>query len=129
MEALSLTPAQELAVHQQLIPAIYLQLVTDKASCAERLHALQERSQAPLDSLHTSDSPLFMLEEGEKEPIESVATEYAHLFQRASPCTEGRNGQLALRHHGLQRIISTRVGLPDRPAQERPPPPTNPHLI
>ena len=36
--------------------------------------------------------------------IESVATECAHLFQRSSSCTEGRNGQLALRHHGLHRI-------------------------
>lgn len=166
--ALSLTPAQELAVHRQLIPAIYLQLVADKASGAEKRHALQQRSQALLDSLQTPDSPLFMLEEDEKELIESVATECAHLFQRSSSCTEGRNGQLALRHHGLHRIshrklnaltvvhnffltrpdgstaaqrffdqphgdlfdfLLTRVDLPGRPAQERPPPPANPCLI
>ena len=104
VEALSLTPAQELAVHQQLIPAIYLQLVADKASSAQQRHALRERSQALLDSLQTPASPLFMLEEEEKLLIESVATECAHLFQRSSSCTEGRNGQLALRHHGLHRI-------------------------
>lgn len=104
VEALSLTPAQELAVHQQLIPAIYLQLVADKASSAQQRHALRERSQALLDSLQTPDSPLFMLEEEEKLLVESVATECAHLFQRSSSCTEGRNGQLALRHHGLHRI-------------------------
>jgi hypothetical protein len=104
VEALSLTPAQELAVHQQLIPAIYLQLVADKASSAQQRHALRERSQALLDSLQTPASPLFMLEEEEKLLVESVATECAHLFQRSSSCTEGRNGQLALRHHGLHRI-------------------------
>jgi hypothetical protein len=104
VEALSLTPAQELAVHQQLIPAIYLQLVADKASSAQQRHALRERSQALLDSLQTPASPLFMLEEEEKLLVELVATECAHLFQRSSSCTEGRNGQLALRHHGLHRI-------------------------
>lgn len=168
LKALSLTSAQEQAIHHQLIPAIYLQLVADKASCAEQRHVLHERSQALLVSLQTPDSPLFMLQEEERLLIESVATECAHLFQRASSCTEGRNGQLALRHHGLHRIshrklnaltvvhnffltrqdgstaaqrffdqphpdlfgfLLTRVDLPGRPAQKRPPPPANSCLI
>jgi len=104
VEALSLTPAQEQAIHQQLIPAIYLQLVADKASSAEQRHALHEDSQALLASLQRPDSPLFMLQADERQLIESVATECAQLFQRSSSCTEGRNGQLALRHHGLHRI-------------------------
>lgn len=109
VEALSLTPAQEQAVHQQLIPAIYLQLVAAKAPSAAQRHVLYERSQALLDSLRTPDSPLFTLEAEEKELIESVATECAHLFQRSSSCTEGRNGQLALRHHGLHRISQRKL--------------------
>jgi hypothetical protein len=163
VEALSLTPTQEQAVHQQLIPAIYLQLVANKASCAEDRHALYERSQALLASLQTPDSPLFLVPQEERLLIESVASECAHLFQRSSSCTEGRNGQLALRHHGLHRIshrklnaltvvhnffltrqdgstaaqrffdqphrdlfgcLLTKVDLPGRPAQKRPPPPT-----
>jgi len=33
-----------------------------------------------------------------------VAQECAELFQRSSSCVEGRNGQLALRHHSLHRL-------------------------
>jgi len=38
-----------------------------------------------------------------------VARECAQLFQRASSCVEGRNGQLALRHHSLHRISKRKL--------------------
>lgn len=104
VEALSLTPAQEQAVHQWLIPAIYLQCAADKASSAQQRIALRQRSQVLIDRINSPDSPLFLLAESDKRLLESVATECAQLFQRSSSCTEGRNGQLALRHHGLHRI-------------------------
>ena len=104
VEALSLTPDQEQAMHQLLIPAIYLQLAADKATSAQQRQALRQSSQALLDRVNAADSPLFLLEEPDKRLIESVATECAQLFQRSSSCIEGRNGQLALRHHGLHRI-------------------------
>ena len=91
-------------MHQWLIPAIYLQCAADKASSAQQRIALRQRSQVLIDRINSPDSPLFLLAESDKRLLESVATECAQLFQRSSSCTEGRNGQLALRHHGLHRI-------------------------
>lgn len=104
VQALSLTSEQEEAFYQVLIPAIYLQLVADKASTADERHTLRQRSQLLLETLHLSSSPFASMDSDEKQTVESVATECAHLFQRSSSCTEGRNGQLALRHHSLHRI-------------------------
>ncbi len=104
VDALCLPPDQEQAMHQLLIPAIYLQLAADKAPSAQERQELHRGSQAFLDRVNATDSPLALLAEADKQLIESVATECAQLFQRSSSCTEGRNGQLALRHHGLHRI-------------------------
>lgn len=104
VDALSLAPDLEQAMHQLLIPAIYLQSAADKAPSAQQRQALRQSSQALFDRINATDSPLCLLAEADKRLIESVATECAQLFQRSTSCTEGRNGQLALRHHGLHRI-------------------------
>lgn len=104
VQALTLTTEQEEALYHALIPAIYLQIVADKADAAENRHTLRQRSQQLLEPLKRHDSPFAAMGSDEKRIVESVATECAHLFQRSSSCTEGRNGQLALRHHSLHRI-------------------------
>ena len=104
VEALTLTPEQEHALYNMLIPAIYLQTVAGKADTAEARRTLHLRSQQLLQPLLEPDSPLASLSPDDKQLVESVATECAHLFQRSSSCTEGRNGQLALRYHALHRI-------------------------
>jgi len=38
-----------------------------------------------------------------------VAQQAADLFQRSSSCVEGRNGQLALRHHSLHRLSNGKL--------------------
>jgi hypothetical protein len=103
VQALSLSPEQEEALYQELIPAIYLQLVAGKASTADDRHTLFQRSQQLLEPL-LLNGPFASMDSDEKHMVESVATECAQLFQRSSSCTEGRNGQLALRHHSLHRI-------------------------
>jgi len=109
VQALTLTPEQEDALYHALIPAIYLNLVADKAATADERHTLRQRSRQLLEPLLEPDSPLAAMEQDEKQRLESVATECAQLFQRASSCTEGRNGQLALRHHALHRISSRKL--------------------
>ena len=104
VEALTLTPEQEHALYNTLIPAIYLQIVADKADTAETRRTLHLRSQQLLQPLLEPDSPLASLSPDDKQLVESVATECAQLFQRSSSCVEGRNGQLALHHHSLHRI-------------------------
>jgi len=109
VEVLCLSPEVEQAVYEQLIPGIYLSLVSDKAKDAKQKHALQKRSQALLAPLLARDGTLGSLEKEEKMLIEQVALECAHLFQRSSSCVEGRNGQLALRHHSLHRISNRKL--------------------
>ena len=104
VEALSLPPQVEQALYDQLIPAIYLHLVSEKTSDPEQRHTIQRRSEQLLIPLLKNDGPFADLEAEEKVTIESVAQECAQLFQRSSSCVEGRNGQLALRHHSLHRI-------------------------
>ena len=104
VEALALPPAVERAVYYQLIPAIYLDLVSEKAAEAQQRHTLQQRVAELLAPLNGTASPLNGLAPEDRRAIEQVARECAELFQRSSSCVEGRNGQLALRHHSLHRI-------------------------
>jgi hypothetical protein len=48
--------------------------------------------------------PLQALSESQRRDIWSTAQACADLFQRSSSCVEGRNGHLALYHHGLHRL-------------------------
>lgn len=109
VQALTLTPEQEKALYHALIPAIYLELVAGKVNTADERHTLRQRSQQLLQPLLEPNSPFASMDYDEKQLVESVATECAHLFQRSSSCTEGRNGQLALRHHSLHRISSRKL--------------------
>jgi len=109
VQALTLTPAQEDALHHTLIPAIYLQLVADKAQTADERHTRHQRSQQLLKLLKEPNNPFASMTDEEKQLVESVATECAQLFQRSSSCTEGRNGQLSLRHHSLHRISTRKL--------------------
>ena len=109
VEALDLAPEVEQAVHDHLIPAIYLHLVSEKVEDAKQRHALQNQSERLLAPLRTKDGPLSDLATEELTLIESVAQECAQLFQRSSSCVEGRNGQLALHHHRLHRISDRKL--------------------
>jgi hypothetical protein len=109
VEALSLAPAVEHAVYTHLIPALYLHQVAAKTPDAEQRRALRGRSEALLAPLLRPDGPLGHLSREELVVIETVAQECAHLFQRSSSCVEGRNGQLALRHHSLHRLSDRKL--------------------
>jgi len=104
VELLALPPAVERAVYDQLIPAIYLDLVSEKVAEAPQRHALKKKVAELLVPLQNTDSPLQGLAPTDLRTIEQVARECAELFQRSSSCVEGRNGQLALRHHSLHRL-------------------------
>lgn len=109
VEALCLPPYVEQAVYEQLIPGIYLSIVAEKADQAQQRHLLQHRSQEILAPLLCRDGPFGALPEEDRLLIEQVAKECACLFQRSSSCVEGRNGQLALRHHSLHRISNRKL--------------------
>ena len=109
VEALSLPPEIEQALYQQLIPAIYISLVANKAKGAQKRHLLRKSSEEILAPLLVSDGLFSALEHEEAILIEQVAQQCAQLFQRSSSCVEGRNGYLALRHHSLHRISNRKL--------------------
>ena len=109
VEALALAPEVEQAVYDSVIPARYLELVAQKATHAEQRLLLRKRAEALRIPLFARDGPWSSLTEEERSLIEQVATICAQLFQRSSACVEGRNGQLALRHHSLHRISNRKL--------------------
>ena len=109
VEALSLAPAVEQAVYNNLIPAIYLHLVSEKTSDPQQRQTLQKKSDELLAPLVSHVGPLTGLDQAEVRVIETVALECAQVFQRSSSCVEGRNGQLALRHHSLHRLTDRKL--------------------
>lgn len=109
VESLSLPPAVERAVYDHLIPAIYLDLVSEKAAEASQRHTLKNQVAQLLAPLHSAASPVQGLALTDLHTLEQVARECAELFQRSSSCVEGRNGQLALRHHSLHRLRNQKL--------------------
>jgi hypothetical protein len=109
IESLGLAPEVEDAVYNHLIPGIYIDIVAKKAKTKEERDALRKKSEELLAAIRTADGPFQELDEKEITVIEQVAVECAQLFQRSSSCVEGRNGQLALRHHGLHRLSDRKL--------------------
>lgn len=96
-------------LRSQLVPICYLQQAAKKAKTAEKRHAIQAKADKLLLSLHASDGPLANLNKTEAMKVEQAARECAGLFQRSSSCVEGRNGQLALHHHGQHRLSGRKL--------------------
>lgn len=109
VEALGLPLEVEEAVFHNLIPGIYLHLVSEKVKSAEKKHKLKRLSEDLLAPLKTRDGPFCKLNQAEIRQIEQLAEECAQLFQRSSSCVEGRNGQLSLRHHSMHRISDRKL--------------------
>jgi len=109
IEALQLPAEVETLVYAQLLPAFYLQIVAHKAKPVERRQQLEQTSANLLTPLLNKDSPVQQLPIQEIQLLEEVAWECVHLFQPSSSCVEGRNGQLALRHHALHRLSDRKL--------------------
>ncbi len=99
----------EEAVFKNVIPAIYLHLVAEKAKCSEAREQLRRKSEELLEPLRAENGAFSGLLQHEIGLIEQVSHECACLFQRSSSCVEGRNGQLALRHHSLHRLSDRKL--------------------
>ncbi len=110
IDALNLAADVEKAVYENLMPAIYLQQVAGKTTDTTERDLLRQRSDTLLAPLLSAENPLQRVSETERQTIEYVAQECVNLFQRSSSCVEGRNGQLALRHHNLHRLNERTLG-------------------
>jgi hypothetical protein len=90
---------------ERLVAGMYLRQAAAKAKGGERRRQLRTLAEACLAEARAR---------GEEPPggwpaAEALAWEWAGWFQRSSSCVEGRNGQLALRHHSLHRLSRRRL--------------------
>ena len=92
--ALSLSPEQEHAFLEQLLPAAYLSLAAPKASTAAHRREIQAVAERLANCAR--DGTLSELSEAIRTDLQQMAAEQTALFQRSSSCVEGRNGHLAL---------------------------------
>jgi hypothetical protein len=106
---LALSPEVERVVAGELIPALYLERAAKKLSTAEQRAKVAMISNPTLTRLREPASAFGTLTTEERAKVERVAQECADLFQRSSSCVEGRNGQLALRHHSLHRLTKGKL--------------------
>jgi len=94
----------EQIVLKELIPALYLQRAAKKLPTAEERAKVMAVYQPMLERIRGPAATPSQLPAEERAKVERGASQAADLFQRSSSCVEGRNGQLALRHHSLHRL-------------------------
>ena len=56
-----------------------------------------------------ADEAMSRLDEEKRKEVQKMAKGAGDLFQRSSSCVEGRNGRLALMHHGHSRVSERRL--------------------
>jgi hypothetical protein len=110
VKELRLTAEIEQVVLKELIPALYLQRAAKKQSTAEGRAKVMAAYQPMLERIRGPASELSKLPAEDRAKVERGAVQAADLFQRSSSCVEGRNGQLALRHHSLHRLSNGKLG-------------------
>ncbi len=109
IEALELTEKTEQLVFENLLPAYYLSIVAKKTKDIAQREQLKQKSEELIAVVRNQDSPIQRLSATEQQTLDVVAWECVHLFQPSSSCVEGRNGQLALRHHALHRLSDRKL--------------------
>lgn len=92
-----------------LIPALYQQRVARKTKGADARAKLTSAAEGLLAKLHEPNGLWAALTPTKQQLYMALAVGCADLFQRSSSCVEGRNGQLALRHHGLHLLSERRL--------------------
>ncbi len=107
---LMLPAEMETVVLKELIPALYLQRAAKKQPTAEGRAKVTAVYQPMLERIRGPASELSKLPAEDRAKVERIAEQAADLFQRSSSCVEGRNGQLALRHHSLHRLSNGKLG-------------------
>jgi hypothetical protein len=106
---LQLSAEIEQVVLKELIPALYLQRSAKKLPTTEERAKIVAVYQPMLERIRGPGAALGQLAAEDRAKIERVAEQAADLFQRSSSCVEGRNGQLALRHHSLHRLSNGKL--------------------
>lgn len=109
MASLKLAKDQEAAFQEHLLPYHYLTIAAAKIEIADTRRALLSLAATLMEKIRAG--PLQRLPIEQREAVNRMALECAQIFQRSSSCVEGRNGQLALRHHSLHRLSDRKLSV------------------
>jgi hypothetical protein len=104
VEELSLPEEAEKAVYEQLLAGLYWQQAARRERTAQGRQQQQALAERLLQEAWAAGGPLARLGKEEGEQVRRVGQEVVGLFARSSSCVEGRNGRLALLHHGHTRL-------------------------
>jgi hypothetical protein len=100
LEGLNLGEEVNVVIREKLLSGLYWQMAADKGRDAEQKRQRRELAAKLLAEAWAPTSPLVRLSEEQRQRINRGAKEIVGLFQRSSSAVEGRNGRLALLHHG-----------------------------
>jgi Family of unknown function (DUF6399) len=97
---LELPEAVERVVYERLLPGLYWRSAATRGRDAQQRQRLGQLAQRLLRRVRWDRGPLQRLTAEQQRQLQQVTQEAAELFVRSSSCVEGRNGRLALYHHG-----------------------------
>ena len=100
LEELELPAAVERVVYERLLPGLYWESAAARGRDAAQRQRLRQLAQRLLRRVRWERGPLRRLTAEQRAELKKVTQEAAVLFVRSSSCVEGRNGRLALYHHG-----------------------------
>jgi hypothetical protein len=109
VQELDLPEEVERAMYDRLLPGLYWQQAAKRARTAEQRRDKEELAERLLKEAWAANGALSRLTEQEQKEVKRVAHEVVGLFARSSSCVEGRNGRLALFHHGQTRLSAGRL--------------------
>jgi len=109
LEELSLSEQAEKAFEEKLLAGLYWQQAAGRARTAQERQRKKELAEGLLKEAWSEGGALSALTEQERQEVARAAREIAGLFQRSSSCVEGRNGRLALFHHGHSGLSEGRL--------------------
>lgn len=92
-----------------LIPACYLESVATKTSNKEKACDITYLKNDLMAEFECRAGPFALYTDQQLEDMLSTAKECAAVFQRSSSPVEGRNGQLALKHHNLHKLSDRKL--------------------
>lgn len=110
LKPLGLNNSQRRAM-EQLIASAYLNRVAGQARDPEQRSELRQRAVSLREQALSRDGPLASTDDSVQAQYLEIAESCAQFFQRSSSCVEGRNGQLALRHHTFHRLSTTKLSV------------------
>ena len=109
VEELDLPQEAERVVYEKLLPGLYWQQAARLGRTVEERGRQAELAKRLLKEAWEEGGALSRLTKEEQERVRRVAEEMVGLFARSSSSVEGRNGRLALFHHGQTRLSAGRL--------------------